>query len=138
MSHESFPKPSPTIKHILVEGNVTVVVLQVKQAVESGSKVAKPQWNSYIKKLEKDVGSLCDTIQTMAKQYTRINPTDLKDVKIAKLKQSEEMIKFLEETRDYVGKYLAQIITRVTSEGIENCYKNLNQTFQTFFTYFEK
>ena len=138
MSHESFPRPSPTVRPILAENSVVVVVVQVKQTVDSGSKVARSQWNTYIKKVEKEVGSVCDTIQAIAKQYTRIDPTDPKDVKIAKLKQSEEIIKFLEDTRDFVSKFLARLITQVTAEGIERCYKRMNQTFQTFFDYFDK
>ena len=138
MSHESFPVPASTIRPILAEKSIVVIVVQVKQTVESGSAVAKPQYNAYIKKLEKEVGSVCDTIQAIAKKYTQIDPSDPKDVKLAKLKQSEEIIKFLESTRDFVSKFLARLITQVTSEGIEKCHKKINQTFQTFFDYFEK
>jgi len=130
--------PSSAIRPILIESNVVVVVVQVKQTVKSGSTVAKSQWNAYIKKLEKDVGAVCDTIQTIAKQCTQINPTDTKDVKLAKLRQSEEIIKFLQDTRDFVSRFLAQLIHQVAAEGMENCYKKMNQTFQTFFNYFEK
>ena len=137
MNYDSFPIPSPTVRPILVENSVVVVVVQVKQKIDSGSKITKSQWNSYIKEVEKGVGSVCDTIQTIAKQYTRINPTDSKDVKIAKSRQSEEIIKFLEQTRDFVSKFLARLITQVTAEGIERCYKSINQTFRTFFNHFE-
>ena len=138
MSYESFPKPSSTIRPILVDKTIVAVVIQVKQTVQSGSTVAKPKWNDYIKGLKKEVGSVCDAIQTFAKQRTKINPTDTRDVKVAKLKQSEEIIKFLEETRDFVGKYFAQLLAHTTTEELEKCRKKMIETFKTFFSYFEK
>lgn len=138
MGDESFPVPSPTIKPILVEDSVVINVEQIKKIVKSGSTLTQSQWSAFIKKLEEDVSLVCDAIQTIAKKYTQISPTDTKDVKLAKLKQSEELIKFLENTRDYVSKFLAELHTQITTEGINKCYNKMNEAFQSFFKNFEK